>query len=144
MSDHEDEAAFKVQDRRRFNPDGTRKAEHAESNDTEEGRKNAPPDRNATGAQNGPRKTQPPFELNFTTFVLSLASSVQIALGIVPNPLTQKVEKHLASAKQTIDILGILQEKTKGNLADDENKLLQQVLYELRVQYLEVKGHEPK
>ncbi|MFH0799601.1 MAG: DUF1844 domain-containing protein [Pseudomonadota bacterium] len=76
-------------------------------------------------------------EINFLTFVLSLATSAQVHLGVVPNPVSGKEEKDMGAAKQTIDILGILQEKTKGNLSDDEDRLLQHVLYDLRMMYVE-------
>ena len=76
-------------------------------------------------------------EINFSTFVLSLATSVQVHLGVVANPVTGKQEKDLDLAKQTIDILGVLQEKTKGNLADDEGRLLEHVLYDLRMIFIE-------
>lgn len=76
-------------------------------------------------------------QINFTTFVLSMASSAQVHLGLVPNPTTKKPEVSLPLAKQTISILEMLQEKTKGNLEDDENKLFEQLLYELRMLYVE-------
>ncbi|OGQ07044.1 MAG: hypothetical protein A3G32_03610 [Deltaproteobacteria bacterium RIFCSPLOWO2_12_FULL_40_28] len=82
--------------------------------------------------------SQAPFEINFPTFILSLASSIQISLGMIPHPANNKPQVNLTSAKQTIDILGMLEEKTKGNLSDDEKKLLTQILYELRIQYVEV------
>lgn len=75
--------------------------------------------------------------LDFSTFVLSLASSAAVHLGLVPGPDGGEPKKDLALAKQTIDILGILQEKTRGNLDEGEDKLLQSVLYDLRVQYVD-------
>lgn len=78
-------------------------------------------------------------QIDFTTFVLSLASSVQVHLGLVPNPATSKAEKNLEMGKQTIDLLGLLEEKTKGNLTEDENRILSHVLHDLRLQYLEAK-----
>lgn len=85
-------------------------------------------------------KSQANFEINFSTFVLSLASSVQISLGLIPHPMTNKSETNLSSAKQTIDILGMLDEKTKGNLSKEEEQLMRQLLYELRMQYVEASG----
>jgi hypothetical protein len=66
-----------------------------------------------------------------------MASSAQVHLGLVPNPTTNKNEVSLHLAKQTIDMLTMLQDKTKGNLEDDENKLMEHLLYELRMQYME-------
>ncbi len=73
--------------------------------------------------------------LDFSTFVLSLSSSVLMCLGVVENPVTKKIEKDVQVAKQTIDLIALLKEKTKGNLTDDETKLLDDVLHELRVLY---------
>lgn len=81
---------------------------------------------------------QTPPEIDFLTFVLSLAASVQMSLGLIPHPANNQPQINLASAKQTIDILGMLEKKTKGNLSDDEKKILTQILYELRIQYVEI------
>lgn len=75
--------------------------------------------------------------IDFSTFILSLATSAQVHLGAIPNPATGKQEKDLALAKQTIDILGVLEEKTKGNLAEQEGRLLQHLLFDLRMMYVE-------
>ncbi len=79
---------------------------------------------------------QPP--VNFITFILSLAGSVQIHLGLMPNPTDSKIEKNLPVAKQTIDLLDVLKEKTKGNLTKDEDELFEHVLFELRMKYMEL------
>ncbi len=76
--------------------------------------------------------------LDFSTFVLSLSTSVLMNLGLVENPVTKKTEKELPMARQTIDLLALLQEKTKGNLSKEEAKLLDDVLHELRVWYCKV------
>lgn len=78
--------------------------------------------------------------INFPTFILSLASSAQIHLGLVPNPATNKKEVSLPFAKQTLDIMEMLQEKTKGNLDEHEKKFFDEILFELRMQYVEAKG----
>jgi hypothetical protein len=80
-------------------------------------------------------------EMDFSSFVFSLSTSALLHLGEVPDPLTQKIEKNLPLAKQTIDILGMLQEKTHGNLTADEEKLLENFLADLRWRYVrEAKG----
>ena len=79
-------------------------------------------------------------EINFATFVVSLNSSALVALGLVPDPVTKNTSKNLALAKQTIDILGMLKEKTKGNLNSDEENMLKSVLYDLRMMYVKEKG----
>jgi hypothetical protein len=75
-------------------------------------------------------------KINFQTFVLSLNSSVLVQLGIIEDPMTGIKEKNLSLAKQTIDILGMLDEKTKGNLNKDEEMMLKNILYDLRMMYV--------
>lgn len=76
--------------------------------------------------------------IDFATFVLSLVSSAQVHLGLIPNPVTKQTEKNLEAARQTIDIIDILKEKTKGNLTDDEGRLLEYCLYDLRMKFVEM------
>lgn len=79
-------------------------------------------------------KDLPP--LDFSTFILSLSTSVLMNLGLVENPVTGKTEKEPAVARQTIDLITLLKEKTKGNLTEDEGKLVDNVLHELRLWYV--------
>jgi hypothetical protein len=75
-------------------------------------------------------------EIDFTTFCVSLASSAFVHLGEVAHPETQRAEPNLVLAKQTIDLLGLLQVKTRGNLTADEDKLLEHLLADLRLRYV--------
>ena len=75
--------------------------------------------------------------IDFATFVLSLSHSALMHLGEAPDPDTNKVEANLPLAKQNIDLLGLMEEKTKGNLSGDEERLLAQVLFDLRMRYVE-------
>ena len=68
--------------------------------------------------------------------VTNLAIQALIAMGEIANPITRKQERDLAQAKHTIDLLGILEEKTRGNLTDDEKKHLEGTLYDLRMRYV--------
>jgi len=77
------------------------------------------------------------FEMNFEKFAASLYMSALMQLGLAA-PQGGQPQVDLMGARQTIDILGILQEKTKGNLTPAEQNMLQNVLYELRMAYLEV------
>ena len=79
-------------------------------------------------------------EIDFSTLVLSLATSAMVHLGAVPEAEGGTGEKNLPLAQQTIDTLHLLQEKTRGNLTDDENRLLQSVLYELRMSFVKARG----
>ncbi|MBD3306878.1 DUF1844 domain-containing protein [candidate division KSB3 bacterium] len=73
------------------------------------------------------------------TLLFSLYTHAQISLGIVPDPVTQQQQKELSHAKYNIDLLGVLQDKTQGNLTQEEAQTLDQMLYELRMLYVEVK-----
>ena len=78
-------------------------------------------------------------DISFTQFVLSLASSAAIHFGDVPEPNGQKLsEPNLEGARQMIDILALLEEKTKGNLTLEERQLLEQLLFELRQRFVQV------
>jgi hypothetical protein len=82
--------------------------------------------------------------IDFATFVLSLSHSALMHLGEAPHPETNTVEANLPLAKQNIDLLGLLDEKTKGNLTGDEERLLAQVLFDLRMRYVERTKAAPK
>jgi hypothetical protein len=77
-------------------------------------------------------------KLDFATFVLSLSHSVLMHLGEAPHPDGSAPDQDLPLARQTIDVLGLLEEKTKGNLTGDEERLLSQVLYDLRLRFVEL------
>jgi hypothetical protein len=76
--------------------------------------------------------------IDFATFVLSLSHSALVHLGDAPDPSGGPAKRDVAMAKQTIDLLAVLQEKTEGNLSGEEERLLDQVLYDLRMRYVEV------
>jgi hypothetical protein len=79
--------------------------------------------------------------IDFSTLVLSLATSAMVYMGLVPNSENgETTEKNLPLAHQTIDTLEMLQDKTRGNLEEEETKLLQSVLYELRMNYVKARG----
>ena len=83
--------------------------------------------------------------LDFNALVLSLGSSVIVHLGEAPDPTTdQKREKpEFAMAQQSIDLLAMLQEKTRGNLTPDEARFLDNMLYDLRMLYVQVSQKKP-
>lgn len=78
----------------------------------------------------------PQVPIDFTTFILSLSSSAAFHLGLAPHPEHETCCENLPMAKQTIDILAMLEEKTKGNLSGAEERLLSEVLYNLRMAYV--------
>jgi len=75
-------------------------------------------------------------EVTFSSFIYSLSTTCLVHLGEVPDPITNKRQKNLALAKQTIDVLQMLAEKTKGNLTEEEDGLLKALLTELRLAYV--------
>ena len=80
----------------------------------------------------------PEPELSFVAFIVSIASTAAIHLGDLADPATgQRLEPNLEGAKQMIDILTLLEEKTRGNLTAEERQLLDQILYELRLRFVE-------
>jgi len=78
----------------------------------------------------------PAVPIDFTTFILSLSSNAAFHLGLAPHPESERTCRNLPMARQTIDILGVLQTKTAGNLSGDEERLLGEILYNLRMEYL--------
>ena len=82
------------------------------------------------------KKETEPFQIDFSAFIMSLTSSAFYHLGDMPDPSTGKTETNLPAVQQTIDMLIMLREKTKGNLKDDEIKLIEQLIYELQVKYV--------
>lgn len=76
--------------------------------------------------------------VDFSTFVLSLGHSVLVHLGDAPDPSGATAEPSLLLARQTIDLIALLAEKTKGNLTGEEERLMEQTLYDLRSRYVRV------
>ena len=120
-------SGFTVTDRRSF-------AEGGE--DRDQAGDDVRPDEPAPGrAPEMPAAVFPPVD--FHTFVLSLGSSALLHLGEIENPNDGASQKDLPLAKHTIDILAMLEEKTKGNLTTAEEKLMESLLYDLRLRYVE-------
>jgi hypothetical protein len=93
-----------------------------------------------TQPREGPQSTPGQEEINFASFLISLGTQAFMHLGELPNPMTKQREKDLPAAKHMIDLLGILEAKTKGNLADDEERLLRQLLFDLRLRFVRETG----
>ena len=77
-------------------------------------------------------------QIDFSTFILSLSHSALVHLGDAPNPASGKTEVNLPLARQTIDLLALLQDKSKGNLTGEEEHVLDQAVFDLRMRYVEV------
>jgi hypothetical protein len=84
-------------------------------------------------------------DLSFTAFIISLASTAAIHFGDLPDPVTGEAqEPNLEGAAQMIEILSLLDQKTRGNLTAEERQVLEQVLYELRLRFVEASGNTKK
>jgi hypothetical protein len=103
------------------------------------------PDFSAEGSSQAQPQTGEPRAdaadgINFASFLISLGTQAFMHLGDIPNPVTQQRDKDLPAAKQMIDLLGIIETKTKGNLTPDEERLLRQLLMDLRLRYVRDTG----
>ena len=76
-------------------------------------------------------------QINFSSFILSLGSSAIFHFGEIPDPVSGKKQRNLDLARQTIDILVILRDKTAGNLSVDESRLLESLLHDLQMRYVQ-------
>ena len=135
--DREGQRGFTVKDRRRFSESGdVREAETKPSPEPppSEPRPAPPPE-----AAEQPAAGAPPEPVTFSTFVLGLSTQALLHLGEIPNPVTHALETDLESARQVIDILGMLAEKTRNNLEPGEQSLLESALYDLRMRYVELR-----
>ena len=140
-SEEEKPRAFKVQDRRRFSPEGEPKP------DTEEREEQAakPESETVSAASSsererggGRRADETAVEITFAGFLMGLSTEALVHLGEIPEPASGQPRRDLPAAQQLIDLLGVLQEKTRGNLDADEAKLLDSILYDLRIRYVEI------
>ena len=126
---------FKVEDRRRFVPETGEPREAMEKTEPSEPQQAKP-----TGEERreeGGLSDEALGEINFSTFVISLSTQALMHLGEIPDPISGKVESEISVAKQMIDIIGLLRQKTQGNLDPGEEKLIEDVLFDLRMKYVE-------
>ena len=130
--DHGDE--IKVKDRRTFTDDGdaaetgrTTDADHADAKEAYA---------EAANACVEPDQERPLPPVDFSTLVLSIAQGALMNLGEVEHPETGDKAENFALARHNIDLLGLLQDKTRGNLDKDEQKLIENLLYDLRMKYV--------
>lgn len=132
MSEQEkEESGFIVNDKR----SSYQSDEEIQSGDAEKEKENAKRKQQEAQAQEQQQHAGG-HEIDFSTFVMSLASSAFYHLGDMPDPMTGQIEQNLPAVRQTIDILAMLHQKTKGNLDAQEDKLLGQLVYELQMKYV--------
>lgn len=129
----EQEPAFKVVDRRRFTEEGQERAGIEEKEEA-----SSPKDKSFESPMAEKAKEAVRPAMNFSLFVQSLAHQTMMALGLVPWPDSGLIKKELTLAKETIDILQMLKEKTINNLTKEEESLLNNLLYQLQVAFVEI------
>jgi len=93
--------------------------------------------RGETFVMRGEARSASDEALSFTTFIMGLGTAVVIHLGAAPNPETGQVEQDLSLARQNLDLLSMLRQKTRGNLTPDEEKLFDGLLTDLRIRFVE-------
>ena len=135
--DKEARRGFQVRDRRRFSETGEVR-EESEARTTEEPARSAPEPAASPSTPHGDLPHHDAEPVTFSTFVLGLSTQALLHLGEIPDPVTSVLKRDLAAAKQVIDILGVLREKTRNNLQSGEETLLDSVLYDLRMRYVEL------
>ncbi len=136
MTDPEDKG-FTVKDRRFFQQSEEEKERlREESRHQEAAREAYETEANKADGTAGPPGEGPLAGISFASFIMSLGTSVYYHFGDLPHPETGVAEKNLLLAKQTIDLLGVLREKTRNNLTPEEENLLDHLLYDLRMRYV--------
>jgi hypothetical protein len=137
MTKEQEEPGFTVTDKRKFREDGERREL---SQEPPPPRKEEPKKTAAAATAAAPPKPEeaprPDAHIDFPSYILSYYTQGLVLLGEVPNPYTNQKEEDVDGARHTIDILSMLQEKTKGNLGKEEHQLLDSILYELRMKYM--------
>jgi hypothetical protein len=125
---------FVIKDKRSFDAEGELKEEEKPEGKKETGEK-------AAGERPAEEDTQrgPLPEVNFISLIFSLSSSALLHVGEIADPQTGQKNKDLPLAKHSIDTIAMLSEKTKGNLTDEEEKFVSNVLTDLRLRYVKAK-----
>jgi hypothetical protein len=133
MTKEQEEQGFRVTDKRGFQeanepivPEASEKTEAKPTSETFSKTEELPPEQEGSSSH----------PIDFQSYILSYYTQGMVLLGEVPNPYTKKMEEDIEAARHMIDILSMLDQKTKGNLSKDEQQLLESVIYELRIKYM--------
>lgn len=134
----EPERSFKVEDRRRFSDTGEARPDVEDRDEPAENAAPRPQEPTSGGSVEDAHPAHEDVqEINFATFVISLSTQALVHLGEIPDPVDRSAHVDLVAARQIIDILGMLRDKTKGNLDSAEGRLIDDALYDLRLKYVE-------
>jgi len=156
--EQERDAGVKVVDRRRLDEDGDERSASAEPEQERRPDAGAAAEREPAAASEPPSASEPaaesetpserasdhdagagaPFPIDFTAFVQSLAQQALMHMGVLPHPESGERVREMGLARQTIDILQMLHEKTQGNLSADEQRLYDALLHDLRLAFVQV------
>jgi hypothetical protein len=145
MADEKNEpSGFKVVDRRSFTAEGSRRDESPS-----EVKKKADPPPPTERVSRPPiiesSEEEPSGEPSgFETLVSYLSTTTMFQLGLIPGPGGERIPSDMVNAQRTIDLLQVLQEKTQGNLTGNESRLLDDVLYELRMTFVELQKRQAR
>jgi len=149
----ESSQGFKIEDRRRFSETGDSREGAPDKPDKPEEIADATADATEHAAEGSAAHEQreplrepstrepgehPPSGINFSSFVFGLATQAMMFMGLAPDPSTGMVHRDLGQAKSLVDILAMLAEKTRGNLDEEEDTMMEEMLYELRMQYVRI------
>jgi hypothetical protein len=134
MEDEKKEKGFVIKDKRIFDESGEARKEELKKEEA------SAEDRPQEKKREETLREEYVPEVTFSNFVLSLSTTVLYHFGDFPDPATNKAEKNLTAAKQTIDMLNMLKNKTVGNLDNNEKELLDGILYELMMRYVKEKA----
>lgn len=137
MAEEVNGKGFVIRDRRTSaKTDGEIAEESRQREEAEKARQAADSRESGRAPADSGERTQEAPVLDFSTFILSISSSAMMHFGEIPDPVSQQKQKNLVAARQTIDIISMLQEKTRGNLEEHEQRLVDNVLYELKMRYV--------
>ena len=132
-------SGFKVVDRRTFGADGSRREDEKRS----DARLPSPPV--SSTPDEGELEEYPESRpVGFDTLVNYLGTTAMFQLGLLPSPAGERIPPDMANARRTIDLLEVLQQKTEGNLSAEEARRLDDVLYDLRLGFVEVQKYHAK
>lgn len=140
MEEEKKEKGFIIKDKRIFDETGAaRKQEEKEASAASEKKEEKPPEASRERVEAEQREEVFP-EVTFSNFIFSLSTTAMFHFGDFPDPVTKKSGKNLAAAKHTIDTLDMIKNKTRGNLDQDEQRLLEGIIYELKMRYVKEKS----
>lgn len=139
MEEEKEPTRMRVVDKRRFDSDGNERPDDNKTNAISPGPEVKPKEAVAKPSPDrSPHPDDEDNELTLTSFIMSLATQAMMQLGEIPPPPGVRMEKNIDHAKQTIDILSMLFNKTAGNRDEEEEKLFDDILHSLRISF--VKG----